>query len=199
MGLFKKELMSGDVTPSTSWGSRLTACFLFVMLFIFVAGYYLGKMRALEQFHQQWSADSFADRLYASLYSFPHSKEEDEIDQDNKDELDSALSLDEEKSLVQEAQEQWYAQLAGFGKREVAQRYVDSLIKRQIPAKIIERKSKTSRGKTIHWYQVITQPMDREELTSLVNLLEETDHLKDVKISKASKACMKGCYGCSPS
>lgn len=54
------------------------AAFLLILFFVFMAGYYWGKKSAIEQLSHQFDQESFADRVYSSMYMMYDAGEEDD-------------------------------------------------------------------------------------------------------------------------
>jgi hypothetical protein len=81
-----------------------------------------------------------------------------------------------------EDQPKYYAELIGFGTKSGAQRFAARLRKNNIQVTIDERMSKTSRGLTVRWYQVITPSYDKETLIAEVNTIKQQERLHDVRI-----------------
>ena len=82
-----------------------------------------------------------------------------------------------------EIKTQHYAQLAGFSSLRHAEAFVARLNKKQIPVLIKERVSKSSKGRAITWYQVVTEPYeDQDALNSVVAILKKEEKLHDVRI-----------------
>lgn len=64
----------------------------------------------------------------------------------------------------------YYAQLAGFGSKKAAQSCVDKLAQKKFEAKVVERVSKSNKGKIRKWYQVVSYPFEsREKLLNSIN------------------------------
>jgi hypothetical protein len=81
-----------------------------------------------------------------------------------------------------EEQPKYYAELIGFGTKSGAQRFAARLHKNNIQVTIDERVSKTSRGRTVRWYQVITPSYDKETLIAQVNSIKQQERLHDVRV-----------------
>jgi len=81
---------------------------------------------------------------------------------------------------------EYYAQLVGFGNERAAQQFVRKLAQRDITAHIKQRPSRTAKGRTIYWYQVITESFaKKEELLTLVETIKRREKLHDVRIITA--------------
>ncbi len=160
----------------------ILACF-----FIFIAGYFLGKKKAVEKFYRKVGQESFSDHIYYSMCSMYDKSdlqqgaegeentsakvvavEQDVSSQDTSIAISSTPAIEKDISSVVESevsnkiQEEkapghFYAELIGFGTHRAARKFADKLKKENIAVSVKKRKSKTARGKVIVWYQVITQ------------------------------------------
>lgn len=155
---------------------------IFVVLFIFAGGYFLGKKRAYEELAVRYDDECFADKVNQSLSSLYEQGDTDSEGESSGDgepedacEVVPVLNKDEPKDLA-------YAQLCGFGTRYMAESYVGRLKKRAIEATILERQSRSKKGKMVTWYQVITATKDKRELEELVKELKKDDKLTGVQI-----------------
>lgn len=78
---------------------------------------------------------------------------------------------------------EYYAQLAGFGTMRAAQHFASRLQKKEVSVIVKKRQSRSSRGRFVAWYQVITEKFhDKGDLEALVKRLEYEDKLNDVRI-----------------
>jgi hypothetical protein len=74
-------------------------------------------------------------------------------------------------------------QLIGFGTEKAAQKFVQKLALKNIETFVKKRISKTAKGRTVYWYQVVTPPYDNKEtLTLLVNKLAKEERLSGIYI-----------------
>ena len=153
--------------------SWLTASIVLCSFFIFIAGYFLGQRKAIEQFSEAIENDSIADNAYAHLYAHYESPE-------------SALSVSQAEStesLAQPEPKQHYAQLIGFGTSRAAERFVYRLQQKNIPVKVVERHSKTAQGKEIIWYQVVTERFNKkDDLVAFTRKIKKEERLNDIRI-----------------
>lgn len=180
--------------------AQLLAASLVGCLFIFMAGFYFGKQSAVEPFIEQVMTDSFADKVsnaFSSLYDV-----EDEEETESKEEtaqdgvLDSAAEASVESSFQQEENDAqanslqlYVAQIAGFGTKRAAERCIENLKNNGFAVTLKSRKSTTSKGKEIIWYQVVTEPIeDKEQLHKLVDQIRKIAKVKDVPIVMVEKA-----------
>lgn len=82
-----------------------------------------------------------------------------------------------------DSNERYQAELIGFGTLQGAKRFTQRLEKKQIPVTVNKRVSKTARGRTVTWYQVVTGSYtDKDELVRLVNTIKQQERLNDVRI-----------------
>lgn len=77
-----------------------------------------------------------------------------------------------------------YAELIGFGSLQGAKRFAQRIReKNHLNVSVKKRISKTVKGRTVTWYQVVTEPYANEqELISLVNVVKQQERLNDVRI-----------------
>lgn len=79
--------------------------------------------------------------------------------------------------------QEYYGQLAGFGTARAAQQFANRLQRKEIGAMVKKRQSRSSRGRFVSWYQVVTEKFsDKGDLEALVKRLEYEEKLKDVRI-----------------
>ena len=66
----------------------------------------------------------------------------------------------------------------------ITQKFVQKLALKDVETCVKKRISKTAKGRTIYWYQVVTPPCDdKEALTTLVNRLTKEEKLSGTYIS----------------
>ena len=75
-----------------------------------------------------------------------------------------------------------YAQLAGFPSKNLATKYKDKLIKQGFSVRVVEHSVKTKKGKTTHWFQVVTSTMPMQKLQTIVKKIVQKDKLKSYKV-----------------
>lgn len=168
----------------------LVVIFVFSLFLVFTGGYFLGKKNALEELVLQYDDECFAEKINQSFSVFSEAEshvdtgvldEEAHEDKDDKSMQTSAYS-EIENSETNEPEAYAYAQLCGFGSREAAQKYGNSLLKRGVEYQILERKSKSKKGKRIIWYQVATEKMPKKNLLNLIEKISKEDRLGDINI-----------------
>lgn len=177
--------------------SGLIALVVFLALGSFSAGYFWGEKKSAERFLQRIGQESFGDQVYSSICSLYESDNESEARSENgnengvaelasTDNASSELSADENEKNEQEEitpDVVYYAQLVGFGTIVKAKQFVERLAKKGMTAHLRERKGKTARGKSMSWYQVVTEPYrDKDELIALVEKVKLEERLHDVRI-----------------
>jgi len=213
--------------------SWVLSFFIITSFFIFIAGYFLGKKKAVEKFYNKIDQDSLADHIYYSVCSIYDNNNEEAMRQESTEESSEALnekgSKEADVSLVKNNkvsnnklsdtqvsqnsekadkttkladmskaqkgnpektiekitvhQENFYAELIGFGTAKAANRFVDKLKKQGFSVVLRRRRSKSSKGKTIIWYQVITEKFDnKSDLIAFVDIIKDKERLKGVRI-----------------
>lgn len=174
-------------------------------------GYYWGRKFVAEDFVNYCGTEALADRIAASLYARYGSDSQDDEDTTTKadpaaEEVEDAETEDEEgeepdqdvvlpeggpssvagdASLASEAL--YEAQLAGFGSESSAEHYLKKLRTQSIAAHVRKRTTRTARGRTSTWYQVVTNPLSYSEASNLVTRLKEEDHLKGVVLVEVTR------------
>lgn len=148
------------------------ALILVVAGFLCIVSYQWGKKKAYEEFVENLRSDSLSDKVSAALCSVYGAPATD-------DTLADGAQTEEGK--------RYYAELAGFNSQESAKRYVKNLEQREIQAHIVEHTSKTAKGHTRIWYQVVTALLPFDELHNTVNQIKERDHLRQIKIVESKE------------
>jgi len=179
------DLTTRTITVTHAQVSYCIAIIIMGLLFTFIAGYYWGKKSSTENFIEQSDQDALADKMYASMCALYDSGEKEADEQETEDKVVSDAS-DTAQSTKAESQTRYYAKLIGFGSKNSAHAYVNRLASRGITVNIVERQSKSSRGKIQVWYQVVTPPLPKDALTALVDKLTTSDHLTNVAIIELS-------------
>ena len=174
--------------------SFAVAGFLFLAFSIFMAGYFLGKKKAVEQFTERMQQDAFADQIYTTVLSttqdLPSATNSLLVASLNDDVVPSQLvSHDEivlDNAVLEDNAQHYYAQLIGFGTEKAAQLFVKKLSVKGIETEVKKRISKTVKGHSSYWYQVVTAPYtNKNDLTALVDRLAKEENIKD--------ACIRNC------
>ncbi len=172
--------------------SAIIAALLFVAFCIFISGYFLGKKYAAEQFTAAIRQDSFADHIYTSVLSTTPEQAETNNDLLTTTVAQNPVATQEllvaqepiaSLSDVSDLTQNYYAQLIGFGTEKAAQQFVSKLAAKGTLTEVKKRASKTVKGKTSYWYQVVTPAYaDKYELSTLVDKIAKEENLKDVCI-----------------
>lgn len=172
--------------------SQVFVVLLVGALFIFLAGYFVGKKRMCEEL-SLGDEVRFADKIQHALTNLANHTSEfsDSSDSDSDNEESEEESAEDNEGVPPKGHEvgpaKAYAQLCGFGSSSAANDYVERLKKRGITARVSERISRSARGKTVKWYQVLTETMGRCELESLVQNIKQRDKLTSVTIVGVSE------------
>ena len=154
--------------------SLILAGLIIFVFFTFVAGYFWGKKQALEQLVHQATYDSFADQAYGASLVPSEQSSSHEIKPTEQVPL---LPIQKQNGP------EYCALLAGFGSEYHAQQLVDRLARQSVVTYLKKRLSKTPRGKTITWYQVITKPYgDKQQLQDVVSKIQRLEKIKNVRI-----------------
>ena len=84
----------------------------------------------------------------------------------------------------------YLARLAGFGTLQAACLFLDRVKVLDKGACVVEHVSKTSKGRKMKWYQVVTSKFDdRKTLNHLVDRIKQKEHISGVQIIDQKKGC----------
>jgi len=191
--------------------SWVVAALISTALFVFLAGYFWGQRRAVSTLLEKIEKESFADKVTYSLYTMngkyqPDDQDEEDDDQDSDDETPSETVTQTQQAPVDvvnpigditdvsqtiDAHEPivtYMAPLVGFGSLSSANQFMQKVKKSGIDVSVKKRVSKTPKGKTVAWYQVVTgEYADKNEIEHVVMRLSEKENLKNVKIVEIKK------------
>lgn len=198
-----------NVSLSSRQASLVLAAGLLILFFSFITGYFWGKQNAVSQFCMSVEQSSFADRIYTSMCEISETEvsvipetviasEEQTVESISKEEAseqsapgneitqESNVALAPHEAAITQPQISYNAQLAGYGTSQQAEKFAQKLRKKGIRAKVETRKSKSSKGKTKSWYQVITEDfIDKKELETLVARISKEEKLSGVRIVRS--------------
>ena len=171
--------------------AQIVVGLLLCVIFVFISGYYLGKKRALESFADQFENDSFADKMAYSICSIYDTNEsgdgseESQEENDNENQAENQNEPQAESEAVKKVSKKYFAQLAGFGTEQAALKCADQIRRKGLPVSVKEKVSKSSKGRSIKWYQVVTQDYDdQQQLVNRIDKISNYVKLKDVKIKE---------------
>jgi hypothetical protein len=162
-----------------SVGILLSICFALIV------GYYWGKKAAYAEFLETCRSESFNDKVAATLCAL-YDTGNDEVAENSADAQEESTADTAGQGHKEGQEAQYFAELIGFGTVQQAKYYANQLKNKKIKSYIIEHKSRTARGKTRTWYQVLTAPMSYDALQVLVNRIKLEDHLQGVSIVEFS-------------
>jgi|SRR5579863_1142618 cell division protein FtsN len=189
---FKKMDDQGLFIPNRQL-SVVVAILLLLAFSLFMTGYFLGKRKAVEQFTQEMQQDAIADKIYTTVLLNKENGQpiaETLVTQVDENVVVSS-TINQEiivseaiQDIIQDKQEQkYYAQLIGFGTEKAAQSFVKKLSAKGIETEVKKRASKTVKGQTSYWYQVVTaQYLNKDDLLHLVDKLTKEENIKDARI-----------------
>ncbi len=193
--------------------SWIIAALISTLLGVFLAGYFWGQRKAVSTLLEKIDKESFADKVTYSLYTMNGKYQQDENNEDDdQDEDDETIEtprteqptnfeVEDKNSLTQEIvvdeivekHEQepvvtYMAPLVGFSSFNSANQFMQKIKKSGIDVSVKKRVSKTAKGKSVAWYQVITgEYTDKNEVEHVVMRLSEKENLKNVKIVEIKK------------
>ena len=176
------------ITLSSRHMSWLLVGIIVIALGSFGGGYFWGEKKSAERFLKRIGQEVLSDEVYSSVCSLGDTANE-EIDEGEvtvaqlDTSQDSTVESIKEDQEEREAQETYYAQLIGYGTLKRAKKFVEKLTNEGFAVHIRERKSKSTRGKVISWYQVVTDPyVDQTKLIEMVEVVKKQERLHDVRI-----------------
>lgn len=179
--------------------SLLVAALIASAFFIFIGGYYWGKKKAAEEFSYKADQESLADQIYSSMCVLYDTKDEsedlDENDQESENsELGENLEKSEENSHEVEnsskpqesAGSKYFAALAGFSSSTIedGKKMLNRLKARGFDVQMVERVSKTAKGQSKVWHQIITTNYtNKQDLQEVISQIAKLEHFKEKNIS----------------
>jgi cell division septation protein DedD len=179
--------------------SLLIAGLLAFTFFIFISGYFLGKKKAAEEFSYKADQESLADQIYSSMCVLYDAKDESEDVEENEQENENSQNsevLEKKEEIIPEVENstttqestgpKYFAALAGFSSTTLAdgKKMLNRLKGRGFEVQMVERTSKTAKGQSHAWHQIITAPFtNREELKEIVGQIAKLEHIKEKNIS----------------
>ena len=204
--------LQGLFIPNRQLSLAVSGCIAMLFL-SFMTGYFFGGQHAAQDFMHQVNHVSFNDQMSASLCALTKecamvndngndsSTNSNTIDDDASFQecvRDNAHDLSDHSLIkvelkedvlsvpaldIKKSEKRFYAQLIGFGTQQAAQRFAKKLESRHIPVEINKHSSRTAKGKTINWYQVVTVPYeDKQQLLSIVDAIQKTEKIQDIRI-----------------
>ncbi len=163
------------------------------VFFVFLAGYFLGKRRMCEEL-AQGDEVRFEDKIHRALTNLanragePADEEEDQDSTLKNEETASVTSSEQDlTSKAEPSAVKAYAQLSGYASEAAAKAYAGKLLKRGIKTSVIDKTSKSGRGRRVTWYQVVTETMNKSDLVELVEGIKKRDKLSNVSIVDISE------------
>lgn len=208
--MFEKESPSHEYTIKLTMRqlSLAMAALLAFSFFVFIAGYFLGQKKAAEEFSFRADQDSLADQIYSSMCVLYDAKDENEDagenesgeDVESNETSDSIEPKDESNQIIVSQpvvpqtvvlQKQFVATIAGFGANNCGdgKKLVQQLTNKGYPVELVERASRTAKGKTVIWYQIVTKPYaSKGALEKAIHEIAKLAHVKEKSISISERA-----------
>lgn len=162
-----------------------------VMLFFlfFMAGFYWGRRTALKNVLNQFENDSLADKLSYAFYTLQDIQDSELSESEDSEQLQSENVKPEileakNDDVVDESVKLYRAYLAGFGTEKTAKKCFNYMQSCGFDIELLTRNSKTSKGRSVKWYQIVTKPLaDMHELQNIVEKAKKTVKLNnDIQI-----------------
>lgn len=202
------------ISLSNRQASLLLAAGLLVLFFSFITGYFWGKRNAISQFCMSVEQSSFADRIYTSMCELSETElpttqdtvaasepaietavaADDALDEHVEPAASISQDLNGQQAVTgvavahtdAEAGVAYHAQLIGYGSQQQAEKFVQKLRKKNVDAHVDTKISKSAKGKTRSWYQVVTKDfVSKNELEALVARISKEEKLSGVRITRS--------------
>lgn len=175
--------------------SAFVAGFVFFVFGFLVLGYFWGQKRAVAEFTNKIAEDAFADQANHSFYTLGDSEKDDDSEPETtaKDEeikknkeIANTSNQTQEKTNVAPDGKKYFAELVGFGNLNSANQFVKKMQKKGYNLIIKHKVSRTSRGRSLTWYQVITDKFDdKEKLQQIIDRIKISEKINGAKIIAA--------------
>lgn len=92
---------------------------------------------------------------------------------------------EERKKPEEKKMRTYYAPLAGFGSAERAYAFAKRCTDKNVKVVVKKKPSKSIKGRTHYWYQVITQPYeDKKMLMTALDAIKRTEHIRTISIQE---------------
>lgn len=154
--------------------SYVVAGLILTGFFIFITGYYWGKQVIISQLSEQTKQNYLSDKIENSVYNITNEAPEES----------SSQVIISEENRVENPDELCYAKLAGFGSLSMAKATLAKIQKAGVESSLVTKKSRTSKGRTITWYQIETNVMPRKDLEDQIKKLRYIINTSQVTIIK---------------
>jgi len=172
--------------------SLIVAGLLFLGFCTFMTGYFLGKKNVVEQFSEKIQKEAFADQVYTTVVANAQEQESD-LPTSLVTDVEIAQLAPQPIETIELATHSelpttfYYGQLIGFGTEKAAHLFVNKLASKGIDTEIKKRVSKTVKGRTSYWYQVVTPAYsNKNDLIVLVDRIAKEENIKDASICACS-------------
>lgn len=203
------ELKNDELILNIRQIKLLVAALLTTFFGCFFLGYFFGQKYNVEKYIEHSSRKSFADEITTALYcqhssdACPDTPAQEAIETNDHNTLLECASPDTQ-SLVNDLQKvpvpepesenaiasacephkQYYAPLIGYGTQRAAQEFAKRWQDKGVELSVKKHKSRTSKGKQVFWYQVLTPYYeDLLLLQTLIKRISHAEHLKEKDIT----------------
>jgi hypothetical protein len=123
------------------------------------------------------------NKKYASAQNLQKDGDCEQVSEECKDQSGEQTFGQNSEQVCEQASDQYYAELVGFGSKNAANAFCSRLKKRGITVNLKKRRSRTSRGRNVDWYQAVTEKFDnKSDLVAFVDIIKDRENLKGVKI-----------------
>jgi len=135
---------------------------------------------------QESTEDDNADYLQSCKNEEAQPEVKTSVDTDSRVEEASAENQGQQEVKAAKAKEdrqKYYAELIGFGTLRCANKFSSKLKNQGFSVQVKRRRSKTSKGKRIVWYQVVSEKFDnKNDLIAFVDIIKAKERLKGIRI-----------------
>ena len=172
----RNKFVFDDKQLSYAASTVLLICFI-----CFALGYIMGKRVTIHSDVENSYTGSLSDNVSSAVYSVDFDTtspgKSNEFNETNTNIDENHLGSNENGGRL------YFARLIGFSSKKNAQACLHKWQKKGFDTQLIERSSKSVKGKTVNWYQLVThQYHDKADLNDFINKLKSVEQLNDIEI-----------------
>jgi len=181
------------IVPRKTVIHAVALCIL-LAFFFFLAGYFLGKKRALHDFLAQQPQDLFGQEV---TYAFARMQKTTLVQSSPviiTEQQETSIINTTTKKILPQKNLTYKAELIGFGTLHGAQEFVNRLQRNGINTTIVKHTAQvptsSDKMRSVSWYQVVTESYDaKNKLEVLVEGIKKIVKLHDIRIVKVDNGC----------
>lgn len=183
-----------NLTLDARQASWAGAALILLIFTAFVAGFFWGQRSAYHEAMSRTAHTAFTDQAHFALYAASAVREPATTEPLRMDIIDTepeiigapeSEPLGATPALAPNDATKHVAQLVGFGTKKEAQTALERMKKRGLPVQMRERTSKTPKGRTVTWYQIVSDAYtDKKQLELVLDRICKAERIprKDVRI-----------------